>query len=187
MYAGHFAAGLALKAREPRAPTWALLVGVALLDLLFPIFVLTGIERVTPTPGVPPGMRLDFIDWSHSLTMSLVWAILFALLWVRRGRAVAVVAGLAVFSHFLLDLPMHPGDLALWPNSQAHLGFGLWHSLPIGWWFVEGAVVLAGCAYYVARARREGPTHHYGGRPLGAAAVVLAIHVLNSPWILGRM
>jgi membrane-bound metal-dependent hydrolase YbcI (DUF457 family) len=187
MYAGHFAAGLALKAREPRAPTWGVLVGVALLDLLFPIFVVTGVERVTPTPGVPPGMSLDFIDWSHSLAMSLVWALLFALLWARRGRAVAVVCGVAVFSHFLLDLPMHPGDLALWPHSQAHVGWGLWRSLPVGWWFVEGAVVLAGCAYYFARARRDGKAQGYGGRPLGAVVVVAVIHVLNSPWLLGRL
>jgi membrane-bound metal-dependent hydrolase YbcI (DUF457 family) len=186
MYAGHFAAGLALKAREPRAPTWALLVGVGLLDLLFPAFVLTGIEHVTPTPGVPPGMSLDFIDWSHSLVMSLVWSVLFALLLVRRGRAVAAVCGLAVFSHFVLDLPMHPQDMALWPHSTVHLGFGLWRSLPIGWWFVEGAVVLAGCGYYFVRARRDGKDQGYGGRPLGAVLVVLIIHLLNSPWILGR-
>jgi hypothetical protein len=34
MYVGHFAAGLAIKAREPTVPTWALLVGVGLLDIL---------------------------------------------------------------------------------------------------------------------------------------------------------
>ena len=58
MYAGHFAAGMALKARVPRAPTWGLLVGVALLDLLFGLFVLFGIERASLTPGVSPGFSL---------------------------------------------------------------------------------------------------------------------------------
>ncbi|MGH8638917.1 MAG: hypothetical protein ACREUZ_17415 [Burkholderiales bacterium] len=52
MYVGHFVAGLAIKAQEPRAPTWALLVGVGLLDLLFGPFVLAGIERATITPAV---------------------------------------------------------------------------------------------------------------------------------------
>gem|GEM_PF-5681646 len=33
MYAGHFAAAYAIKAREPKVPTWALLVGVVALDL----------------------------------------------------------------------------------------------------------------------------------------------------------
>src|SRR6266852_2871332 len=122
MYAGHFAAALALKARQPRAPTWALLVGVALLDLLFGLFVPLGIERVTPTPGVPPGFRLDFIDWSHSLAAALFWSLLYALCFARRGWAVAYILGVSVFSHFLLDWPMHPGDLALWPGSAAHVG-----------------------------------------------------------------
>jgi hypothetical protein len=78
VYAGHYAAGLTLKANQPQASAWALLLGVGLLDVLFGIFVMLGIERVTVTPGVSPGFSLDFIDWSHSLTMSLVWAVLFS-------------------------------------------------------------------------------------------------------------
>src|SRR2546426_4981180 len=115
MYAGHFAAGLAIKAKEPRAPTWALLLGVGFLDVLFGLLVLIGIERVTMTPGQSPGFALDFIDWSHSLAAALLWASLFGLAFLRRGRVIAGWIGFAVFSHFLLDLPMHPADLALWP------------------------------------------------------------------------
>jgi hypothetical protein len=37
MYACHFATGLALKATQPKAPTWALLLGAGMLDVLFPI------------------------------------------------------------------------------------------------------------------------------------------------------
>ena len=48
-----------------------------------------------------------------------------------------MVLGFSVFSHFLLDLPMHPPDLALWPGSSIHLGFGLWKSMPVGYWWVE--------------------------------------------------
>lgn len=67
MYAGHFAAGLALKARAPEAPTWGILLGVGFLDLLFGPFVLLGLEQVSVTPRVSPGFSLDYIDWSHSL------------------------------------------------------------------------------------------------------------------------
>ena len=180
MYAGHFAAALALKARQPRAPTWALLVGVALLDLLFGVFVPLGFERVTATPGVSPGFRLDFIDWSHSLAAAMFWSLLYALCFARLGAAVAYVLGVSVFSHFLLDWPMHPGDLALWPGSAAHVGLGLWRALPVGWWFVELAFVVAGCAYYAVRAKRDGT---FGGRWPWACAVVLFLHVFNSPWL----
>ena len=132
MYVGHFAAGLAIKTREPNAPTWALLVAVGLLDILFGPFVLAGIEHATVTPSVSPGFSLDYIDWSHSLVMSLMWSALFAVAFVRYGRRVMIAVALAVFSHFLLDLPMHPPDLALWPNSASHVGVGLWWAFPNG-------------------------------------------------------
>jgi hypothetical protein len=180
MYAGHFAAGLAIKASEPRAPTWAVLLGVGFLDVLFGLFVLLGIERASLTPGHPPGFRLDFIDWSHSLSASLFWAILFAVPFIRRGGQVAAWIGVAVFSHFLLDFPMHPGDLALWPHSQVHVGLGLWVALPTGWWWLEMAFIAATCLYYVMRARKD---RSFGGRPIAACAVVVFLHVANSPWL----
>jgi hypothetical protein len=180
MYVGHFAAGLAIKAREPTAPTWALLIGVGLLDLLFGPFVLAGIERATITPAVSPGFSLDYIDWSHSLLMSVVWSIVFAALFVRRGRRVMVALGFAVFSHFLLDLPMHPRDLALWPDAAVHVGFGLWQLLPNGWWVVELAVIVVLWAYYW---RRSAVDASFGGRPFAIAAVLIALHVFNSPWV----
>lgn len=180
MYAGHFAAGFAIKAQQPRAPTWALLLGVGILDVLFGVFVPLGVERVTLTPGISPGFQLDYIDWSHSLAMSLVWAMLFALFFLRRGRAVATTVAFAVFSHFLLDLPMHPADLALWPGSGIHIGFGLWRVLPTGWWWVELGFIAVACSYYVVRARRLGS---FGGRAIWASVLVLLLHVYNSPWL----
>src|SRR5262245_32724963 len=105
-----------MKATEPRAPTWALLVGVGACDVLFGGFVAAGIEHTHVTPGQPPGFSLDFIDWSHSLATTLLWSVLFGLAFVRRGHAVAAWCGAAVFSHFVLDVLMHPGDLALWPH-----------------------------------------------------------------------
>lgn len=180
MYAGHFAAGLALKAKEPRAPMWGVLLGVGLLDLLFGPFVLAGLERVTLTPGVAPGFSLDYIDWSHSLATSLGWSALFGLLFVRWGRRVSLVMMLAAFSHFVLDLPMHPPDLALWPGSEAHLGLGLWQRLPTGWWFVELAFLGIAGAYYVNATRKRA---ELGRRPLLVLLVVFLLHVANSPWL----
>lgn len=179
MYAGHFAAGLAIKAAVPRAPTWALLVGVGVLDYLYSAFLLVGIERITLTPGVAPGFALDFIDWSHSLAAALVWSAAFALPFLRAGRAVALAVAASVFSHFLLDWLMHPGDLALWPHSTGHVGLGLWRIWPVGWWFFELAFIAACAAFYVVRARRDAS---FGGRAAWVVAVVLALHATNSPW-----
>jgi len=159
---------------------WGLLVGVGLLDLLFGPFVLMGIERATVTPDISPGFTLDYIDWSHSLLMALVWSAVYAAFFIRRDRRVAAFMGFAVFSHFLLDLPMHPPDLALWPGSATHLGLGLWQLLPRGWWFVELALVLTLGGYYVGKARRA---EEFGGRPIAVLVVILVLHLLNSPWL----
>ena len=112
--------------------------------------------------------------------MSVVWSILFGAVFLRRGRSVAAVMAVAVFSHFVLDLLMHPPDLALWPGSATHLGFGLWRTLPVGWWFVELGAVAAGCWYYWHRSRGD---RSFGGRALAVVAVVLVLHLLNSPWL----
>ena len=179
MYAGHFAAGMVLKARVPQAPTWGLLVGVGVLDLLFGPLVLAGLERVSLTPGISPGFSLDYIDWSHSLATSVIWSVLFGALFWRRGREVAIAMGIAVFSHFVLDLFMHPADLALWPGSSTHVGLGLWRVLPKGWWFVELAAIGLCIGYYWSSARRS---VSYGGRPWAVALVIVLLHVFNSPW-----
>ena len=180
MYAGHFAAGLVLRAKEPEAPLWGILIGVGLLDLLFGPFVLLGIEHVSVTPDVSPGFSLDHIDWSHSLLMSVVWSSAYAVLFARRGVRVAAVMGLAAFSHFLLDLPMHPPDMALWPGSDVRLGLGLWQALPHGWWFVELALVAAAGAYYLQAARKNSD---FGGRAGMVVGVVVLLHIVNSPWL----
>lgn len=179
MYVGHFATGLVIKSRVPEAPTWGLMVGAGVLDILFGPFVLAGIERMSITPGVSPGFSLDYIDWSHSLLMSLIWAAIYAALFWGRGLVVAAAMGVAVFSHFVLDLPMHPPDLALWPNASVHVGFGLWRALPTGWWFVELALIAA-CWFDYWRRSQGNPA--YGRRPIGVAAVLLVLHVFNSPW-----
>ncbi len=180
MYAGHLAAAMALKARAPQTATWALVMGVGVLDLLFGPFVLLGLERVAITPGVSPGFSLDYIDWSHSLLMSIVWSGLFGALFLKHGRSTAIVVAIAVFSHFVFDALMHPADLALWPGASVHVGFGLWQALPNGWWFVELAVIGALCTYYWRKARASDA---FGGRPIGVVVAILIFHALNAPWL----
>lgn len=180
MYAGHLAVGLLIKSRVPRAPTWALLVGVGLLDLVFGVLVLAGVERVRITPGVAPGFALESIAWSHSLAASLAWSLLFALCFHRHGRAVVAAVAISVFSHFVLDYVMHPGDLRFAPGIDTPLGLGLWRRLPTGWWLCELIFVASCCGRYLLVARSD---KSFGGRAAWAVAVVLAFHVANAPWL----
>lgn len=142
--------------------------------------MLLGLERASVTPGISPGFSLDYIDWSHSLAMSLAWSALFAAAFLKLGWKIAGVMALAVFSHFILDLPMHAPDLALWPGSRFHLGLSLWQRLPRGWWFVELAVVAAAGAYYWSRARKS---PEFGRFPLAVFFVLVVLHLSNSPWL----
>lgn len=161
MYAGHFACAVALLGARPRTPRWVPFVGIGVLDLLDGVGVAAGVEHVSPDPGVPLGISLDYIDWDHSLVMALAWAIGFAALvaWRYRNRqdvaGLALVAALAVFSHFVTDAVVHNGDLALWPGSDVKLGLWLWQLFPIGSWFVELAIVAALCAFGIYLGWRE--------------------------------
>ena len=173
MYAGHFAAALALRAKAPRAPFWALLAGAAWLDLLHGALVLAAIERVHPDGTAYLGYRLDYLPWSHSLVAALVWSGLAAALFAKRGRDVAIAVGLAVFSHWALDALVHEHDLPLAPGLPFTVGLNLWGIWPLGAWLVEGAIVAAGVMIYL---RASAAAHRW------RVALVLAIvHLSFAP------
>lgn len=154
MYAAHFAAGLAIKSNFPKASAWPLLLGAFLPDFLWVAFGLAGVE-----PSQGPRF---FDDWSHSLAMVVFWATLLAVCFWRKGWAVMVPAWLAVVSHFFLDLPIHPKQIALFPHSSVHLGWNSWEfGLTRSWlgitryWWIELAALFALSASYVVGARRN--------------------------------
>ncbi len=156
MYVGHFAIGLAIRARYPKVPALPIMMGVGFLDLLDGIFILLGFNTVTPNLASGPYLFFDltFIDWDHSLLAALFWSVIWGLLFIKH-RAVAAVAALAAFSHFIADWPMHNSDLALYPHSIEHYGYGLWGKLGTLAWVLEGAfsAVLAVYAWRISARR----------------------------------
>jgi hypothetical protein len=80
MFIGHFAVGFASKRLAPRTSLGWLIAAPLFLDFLWPIFVLAGIERVRVEPGNTAftPLAFDAYPWSHSLVMSLVWALVLA-------------------------------------------------------------------------------------------------------------
>jgi len=156
MFIGHYALGFAAKRLEPRLSLALLLAAPQLLDLLWPIFVLAGIEHVEVAPGNTAFTPLAFIDypWSHSLATSIVWAAAFAAVVRALGgqwRSAGIVGALVV-SHWILDFASHGPDMPLWPGGGPRLGLGLWRSVPATL-AVEVAMYAAGVAIY-ARATR---------------------------------
>jgi membrane-bound metal-dependent hydrolase YbcI (DUF457 family) len=156
VFIGHLAVGFASKRVAPRASLGALMAAPLFLDLLWPIFLLAGIESVRIDPGNTVFTPLDLHDYpySHSLVGALVWsvlaaALLFALTRYRRG---ALVVGAGVFSHWVLDFVTHRPDMPLWPGSGTWVGLGLWNSR-VGTMVVELAMFVAGVWIYAAATR----------------------------------
>ena len=173
MYAGHFAAGLAVKVAEPRAPMAALLGLAFLPDLLWLGFSVGGIELVAP------GRWFD--GWSHSIASIILQAAMVATLWWRQGIGVSIAVTCAVLSHLILDLPIHPAPLEWYPHATAGIGNFLhgWAGNAAlfgktnGWW-VEAAIVACGVSIYLAGSRRAGVDK----ATASAAAILVAwLHV----------
>ncbi len=162
MFVGHLALALAAKRAVPRVNLGWLMAGVTALDLIWPILVLAGIERVRIVPGATAFTPLvfDSYPWSHSLVMAIVWGSALAGLARRFGvasSAALLLIGLVV-SHWVLDVASHAPDMPLWPGPSPRFGLGLWNSIPATL-VVEGGLWVAGIAVYLRgrHSRGRGP------------------------------
>ncbi len=138
MFIGHYAAGFAAKKWAPKVNLGALFAAAIWLDLVWPIFVLMGIEKFNISPGITKMSPFDFVDYplSHSLVMALAWGLGFALVYLildNNLKNAAILGGLVV-SHWFLDLIVHRPDLPIFPAELNNLGipphkygFGLWN------------------------------------------------------------
>jgi len=136
MFIGHFAMALGAKKYAPQVSLGVLFLACQLADLIWPSLVLLGVEKFAIEPGVTVMTPLDFqyYPWSHSLLALLVWAVLFALLYTalrRAGTRAAIVIGLLVLSHWLLDVLTHRPDMPVTLGDAGRIGLGLWnHPVP---------------------------------------------------------
>lgn len=159
MFIGHFGVGFGAKAAAPKTSLGTLFLASQFVDLLWPTLLLVGAERVRIVPGITKVTPLDFESYpiSHSLLAVFGWAVLFALVYqaIKRYPRGAVVLGLVVVSHWLLDLIVHRPDLPLVPGSSVKVGFDLWASLP-GTLVVEMGIFIVGVALYLRKTVARG-------------------------------
>jgi hypothetical protein len=158
MFIGHFGVGFGAKVAAPKTSLGTLLLASQFVDLLWPSLLLVGVERVRIAPGSTTVTPLYFESYpiSHSLLAVIVWAVLFALVYqsIKRYPRGAAVLGLAVLSHWLLDLIVHRPDLPLIPGGNVKVGFELWASLP-GTIIVEMGIFAVGVALYMRKTEAE--------------------------------
>ena len=158
MFIGHAALALAAKPIAPRASLGVALAATFWLDLVWPVFVLAGIERVEVAPGITAFTPLDFVHypWTHSMLAAALWSLLFGLCCWKLGRRAALVMGLLVFSHWLLDAASHRPDLPLWPGGTQLVGLGLWNSVAATL-AVESLMFAGAVALYLRAGGDAGP------------------------------
>jgi hypothetical protein len=165
MFVGHFAVGFIAKRTEPTLSLGTCVLAATLADLLWPIFMIAGLERVEFQPGMGAGNYLvaSNIALSHSLLMDSLWGALFASTCFLSGRNLrgACILFAAVVSHWFLDVIAHRPDLPLAPGAHWYLGLGLWTSVPATI-LVEGGLWLLGITLYVRITRAKNRAGVYG-------------------------
>jgi hypothetical protein len=172
MFAAHFAAGLAIGARARHAPMSALLGGAFLPDIVWIGLAAAGVEPSAPS--------VFFDGWSHSFVSVLVTATVFALFFAGRGVRVWLPVWLAVMSHFVLDVIIHPRPIALYPHASLRAPWDLWRwgSVPAAlgfshYWCVQLAIVAVLLGVYATAALRSSfPPNLVGATVL----LVLGLH-----------
>lgn len=156
MFVGHLALSFAARRTDRATSLVWYVVAANLIDLLWPILLLLGVERVRVEAGNTAftPLAFDHYPWTHSLLMVVVWAVALGALARWRGvpaRVSWIVAAL-VLSHWVLDAITHAPDLPLWPGSEALVGFRLWDSIP-GTFVVETALWVAGLSLFLGARR----------------------------------
>ena len=157
MFLGHFGIAFAAKKAAPKTSLGTLVFAAQFADILWPVLLLLGIEKVRIVPGLLPASPFDFTSYpiSHSLAAQLGWGAVLGLLYFaikRNGRSALLVASL-VPTHWVLDFIAHRPDMPIYPGGPKY-GLGMWHSLPLTI-SVEYVLFAAGIALYVSATRAK--------------------------------
>lgn len=186
---GHYGLAAGAKSVDHRAPLWSLMLATQWLDVVFIPLVLLGIETIETLPGGGYGKVVIHADYTHSLIGALVLSAAFgAVAWWRWDRRLGLLLGAVAFSHWVLDLIVHRGDMPILPGNAGDLpllGFGLWR-VPVVSILLEAALLVLGVFLYWRAARTSQPRpgsrvtpRLVTGALLASGLVVLVLDVLS--------
>lgn len=164
MFIGHFAAGFASKKADKSISLGWAFFAAQWLDLLWPVLLLTGTEKVAlqTDPSSPIPLSFTHYPVSHSLLAVLGWAVLIGLIYylLKKNGKAAIIIGLLVLSHWFLDLLVHVPDLPLTPFSDNKTGLGLWNH-PWAAFGIEMLIFLGGVMIYLKATRPKPGSHQW--------------------------
>ena len=187
MFVGHYGPAFAAVAARKTIPLWISFIAVQLVDALWAIFVLVGVEKVRIVPGITLTNPLDlyYMPYTHSLIGAVAWAVSAGIVYYsfRRkidGCSAAFVVGAAVFSHWLLDWFVHRPDLPLYDNSFK-MGLGLWN-YPAFAFVLELAILFGGIYLYLKAIESVSHLGHHGMLHFGFLMLVLQGFLFFGPF-----
>jgi len=185
MFIGHFALAFGAKRAAPMVSLGTLFIACQFADLLWPIMLGLGLEKVEIDPGNTLMTPLNFISYpyTHSLVMLLAWSALFALAYrVVKGSRTAAMLTLAalVFSHYILDVITHRPDMPITIGGTTKIGLGLWNH-PGAALAIESALFLAGATVYASVTRAKDRAGKFGFYALIAVLVAFYFAALYGP------
>lgn len=164
MFIGHLGAGLVMRKFDKKTNLAWFFVSVLFLDLLLWVFILLGFEDVVVPQNFEKLHYLKFIfPYSHSFIATVAWSLLVyvAAEIITKRRMTAILLGLGVLSHYILDLIVHTSDLTIFGDNSLHVGLGLWNHIYIALG-VEIAIYFAGLFIYMNETKGIGFGGKYG-------------------------
>jgi hypothetical protein len=203
----HAATALLLKKRWPDLPLLPALISVQLIEFLWVLLNLAGVEVTTTEPAVRAmnDIHLAYMPYSHSVGATLLIALAswFLFAKVLRRPQWALPVALGVLSHIVLDIAVHARDIELLPGLLLlKIGTGLYDIPTVAFvveilygvlcWRIFGgtrrlliAIVvlnLASISFYVPQI--PGPEMLLAGHPQIFAAVIL-VHIVLGLSVIG--
>ena len=165
MFIGHYGAAFAAKSIDRRPSLGTLFLASQWVDLIWPVMLLAGIEKVRIDPGNTAFTPLDFVyyPFTHGFLSVLIWGSLIGGIYYlikKNARGAFLLAGLVV-SHWVLDWIAHGPDLPVVPGSDLKTGLGLWNSIPATV-IVEGSLFLFGVFLYNRKTKAKNLTGRIG-------------------------
>ncbi len=196
----HAATALLINRKWPGVPIIPVLLSVQLVEFLWVVFNLLGVETTTTEPQVRAlnDIHLAYMPYSHSIAATVflaftVWVVVSKL---RKKPVWGLALAVAVSSHIVLDLATHVHDIALAPGIESpKFGSGL-YGVPLlalvvetiygvwCWWVFRGskallAVIivfnLGALSFYSPLI--PGPEHLLAGHPKIFAAII-GVHII---------
>jgi hypothetical protein len=155
MFIGHFGLGFGAKKINNKPSLGTLFMAAQWLDLIWPIMLILGIEKVEIQPGNTVVAPLNF---------------------VKKDVKTAFLLGILVLSHWVLDFITHGPDLSLFPWMDKKVGLGLWNSFT-GTIIVEVTIYAIGIYMYYTSTKAKNKTGIYSFWIL--VAFLFLIHMMN--------